>query len=51
MSTRVVVIELPDVEADDRLHMALIAWNANNPDDQVRYRIHTSLIVGAKGTF
>lgn len=46
--TRLVLLEVADVQTQDDIGMAVAIWNDDHPDRQIRILQQTSLIVGEK---
>jgi hypothetical protein len=42
---RLLVIEVPDVDTEDNIRMAIAIWNEEHPHERIRMR-QTGLIVG-----
>lgn len=47
MATRIILLEVPDVRAEDLLKMAIVKWNEDvGPGDRIRHRVVYSAPVG-----
>lgn len=46
MSTRLILIEVPDIQTQDDIIMAIAIWNDDRPARQIKIIQQTSLIIG-----